>query len=285
MPEPSPLTGGLPSTFAPPIFVGGTPLYFSGEDVLRLVAFNAAAGIGLRLSGRFLAVGSVRVHPFNTSLFPVSDRTQSSISTPFAEGWLLDCSVIASSGSPQHGQTWVRVGISRGQGTGAIELAQLATGYVTAQKCVCWPLATQDAPLDGPGALRSITGTAPAAGANLSETVPTGARWTLIALHTVLTASATVATRAVSILADDGANNLAAGTAQQTQTASQVIAYTAAPGAASGFSNSDNKFAVQLPALLQLAAGFRVRSTVANLQVGDQFSAPQLLVREWIAGE
>jgi hypothetical protein len=284
---PDPATGSLGDAppLVPPIFVGGSAVYFAGEDVLRLVALNAASGVQLRLAGRFLPAGSGRVVPFNMNLVPTTDRVATSRSTPLGEGWLLDTAVFVSSGTPLIGQTWVRIGISRGQGTGANELGQLACGYVTANRCVSWPLGTQDAPLDGLGALRSITGSVPAAGANISETVPTGARWQLISLATVLTASATVATRVVSLLIDDGTTTVGAFSAQQTQTASQVITYSAAPGAGAGFSNAGNFFAIQAPMLLQLGAGYRLRTSVTNIQVGDQFTAPQLLVREWIAGE
>jgi hypothetical protein len=59
-------------------------------------------------------------------------------------------------------------------------------------------------PLDGGGALRSIAGTTPGAGAEISETVPTGARWELLAFQATFVTSAAAANRVPQLTLDDG---------------------------------------------------------------------------------
>jgi hypothetical protein len=274
-----------PSPLPPPLLATGAALYLSGEDGLQATILNAASGVTVRVSGRFLGLGAMRVQPFNTAFVPPTNRTAGSFSIPLGEGWLLDAMLSVSGGTPQHGQTWARLALVRGGPTSGLEVGQVAHGYVTAHKFLRWPAGVAEAPLDGPGALRSISGTQPGAGALISETVPTGARWQLLAFRFTLVTNATVATRVVSGVVDDGTNILAAHSAQQDQTASQTISYTIGPGLGSGYLNSDNDFAIQVPSTLVLAAGYRIRTTCANIQAGDQFSAPQYLVREWIEGQ
>jgi hypothetical protein len=273
------------SALQPPMLVGSAPLYFSGEDGLQLTALNAAAGVSLRVAGRFLAARSTHVGVFSRDFTPTTDRTATIWWIPLGEGWVLDVAVMVLTGTPQHGQCWTRLALVRGGPTAGMESSQLTQGYVTRHRYIGRPLGTIEAPLEGPGALRSITGSSPSAGANISEAVPTGARWELLALQTALTTSATVATRVVSLVLDDGAAAFHSLSAQTTQAASFSFNYSAAQGTNGIFSGSDNRLALQLPIGLRLAAGYRIRTAVLNLQVGDQLTAAQMLVREWMTGE
>lgn len=285
MPDSGAALPGAPGATMPASLVGGQSLYFSGEDGVQLTALNAASNVVIRIAGRFLPRDGARIQNFARDVKPTTDRTTTTWWVPLGAGWLLDVSAFVITGTPQHGQCWVRLAIVRGGPSAGMETSQLSHGYITTHRYIGWPLGIIEAPLDGPGALRSITGTQPGAGANLSETVPTGARWEIVSVYATFTTSATVATRVVSIIVDDGTNNLHAMSPQQTQTASQSIAYSVSQVSSAGFSNSDNKYAVPLPEGLRLGAGFRFRSSVNNLQAGDQFGAPQLLIKEWMAGE
>lgn len=130
------------------------------------------------------------------------------------------------------------------------------------------------------GRLRSITGTDPAAGSEISETVPARRRWRLLAVRFTLTADVTVIDRTVTLQLDDGSNIILHIISDTVQTASQVrtYEYKLQPVPQFGISGT---FHIPFPKIC-LFAGCRIMTTTTNLQAGDNYSAPQLLVEEWI---
>jgi hypothetical protein len=267
-----------------------SPLYLTGEDVIRLTAFNSATGVTLELRGRFLPVSPwpteapPRVGAVGHALVPTSDRLATTRTAGLGEGWLLDWGVDVTAGTPQDGQCFVQVALARGQGGAVIELSPLGSGYVTDQQRLGWPDGRVDGFLAGGGALRSITGTIPGAGAEVSEVVPTGARWALLALELDLVTAVAVANRVPQLTIDDGVTVFARVSVNQNLTASLTWRNSfqrAVPQLA-----DLTRFVITTPigADLQLRAGYRLRTVTAAIQAADQYSAPQYLVQEWIEG-
>ncbi len=82
---------------------------------------------------------------------------------------------------------------------------------------------------------------------------------------------------------DDGVNTLFQIDSSAAQTAGQTRSYEAyATGVAPDLSGST--FRLPAPFPIELAAGSRIRTVTANRQVGDNWSAAQLLLEERIAG-
>jgi hypothetical protein len=264
--------------------VAGAPLYLTGEETIKLTVMNAASGVTVKVTGRFQALGDARPRPFAQTLVPATDRTVSSVVFSVGEGWLLGVQVIVSGGAPLTGQTFAILSLTRGLTSVAEDVMTLAAGAVTARQRIAWPFGAIVNSLDGAGALRSITGTTPAAGAEISETVPTGARWELIAFMATLTCSGTVANRIPLLLLDDGTNVYARGIVNDTQTAGQVHSHGWAQGYSTMAGSSNAVTANSLPVNNRLGSGHRIRTLVTTLQAGDQWSAVQYLVREWIEG-
>jgi hypothetical protein len=130
------------------------------------------------------------------------------------------------------------------------------------------------------GRILSITGTDPAAGAEISETVPDRRRWRILGVHFSLVTDATVADRLVHLVIDDGSNTLIQICVVTAHAASITKQYS--------FSNFGSTqldpvlcFYLPLPPLL-LTAGFRIRTVTDLIEGGDNYSAPQILVEEWI---
>lgn len=183
----------------------GRGLYLSGDDHLRITTFNAATGVTLAIEGRLLDEEG-RVNVIGDRHVPNTNRTTANTIFRLPKGWLLDVSVRASVGTPLIGQCFAVVELVRGFSGAVAALAVLAQGYVTATPRLGWPGSGVRESVDGPGVLRSIAGTQPGAGAEVSETVPTGARWELLVAYLGLTTSATVANRNVGLTLDDGTN-------------------------------------------------------------------------------
>lgn len=134
---------------------------------------------------------------------------------------------------------------------------------------------------DGPGLIRSITGAVPSAGAEISETAPAGSRWELLAFAFSLTTSATVANRAEVLTLDDGANVFWRVPMNVNQTAGATWNYVHAQGFGSPTISQVLGMGAMLPINNRLAAGYRIKTVTAAIQTGDQYTAPQYVVREW----
>lgn len=157
----------------------------------------------------------------------------------------------------------------------------LCEGYVSNNQPLSWPTGVNSDSQNCVGNIRSITGTLPAAGANISETVPVGAKWRPISFQFTLTCAVAVANRFIILTLDDGTNIFGTFPVNLAVTASQVFTATFFTGSGSVTATVlEANISVFLGVLLP--SGYRMRTAVSGLQAGDQLSAPQYLVEEWL---
>lgn len=258
-------------------------LYCTGDEQLRLTVLNAASGVTVAIRGRFLDLDG-HVERLGDTLVPATDRSASTLTLRLGRGWLQNVAVIASAGTPLSGQCFVQLSLIRGEGSIGLDETTLAAGYVTAVQRIAWPGGLVLNSLEGGGALRSIAGTTPGAGAEVSETVPTGARWELLAITMLLTSNATVSNRGANLTLDDGANVYGRFAHVLFVTAGLAAQLTWAAGVAVIAAGNAVRQTSPIPAGNRLGAGHRIRTSTDNIQAGDQFSAIRYLVREWIEG-
>lgn len=265
---------------------GGTqtlaaPWWFTGEDALRLVVINSLVGVSVTLQGRFLPRGGVRPDPFVHVVTPSSDRMPSTFDRPLGDGFLLNCSLIVTSGAPLVGHTYVMLQVIRGSTGATIVLGCLLGGYVTAMQHVAYPGSPIESSIAGGGVLRTILGTDPPAGAEVSETVPAGARWELLALAATLVADATPANRLPSLLLDAGGNAFTRVIQPVLTAASGSNAYYWAQGLPVETGLGGVPLA-GIPTAPVLLAGGRFRTATSAMQAGDNWTAPLFVVREYL---
>lgn len=256
-------------------------LYFSGEDLLRLSIYNSAAGLTVALRARFLPIGGTTARDVERTLTPATDRSLSSVTCELDEGWLLDAEVIVTAGTPILGQTYALLTMLRGRSASGFELGMLSAGCVSVGRRLAYPRDWITASVEGPGAIRSVAGTDPAANVEISEVVPTGARWRLRAIDAALVTDANVANREVTLTIDDGANVLAEVTTGVAQAASVTRRYSFAQGVQRVTAAASTIIGAPAPDLI-LLAGWRIRTVTTALQVTDNWGAPRLCVEEWI---
>ena len=262
---------------------GGSAIRVTGEDDLRLTVLNGLAGVTVVVRGRVLNCDGELI-PFEQKLTPTTDRLASTVTVRLSEGWLVQAHAFVSAGSPLVGQTFALLSVIRGDAAAAIDLFTLAAGYVTATQRASFPSGGVGSSLRFDGAIRSITGTAPGAGAEISETVPAGARWDLLAFFTTLTTSVAAANRVPALFLDDGANVFIKSSQQGNQIASLAWDYLWAPGDQSQAAGNRLIVTSSLPVPVRLGAGYRLRTNTTAIQAADQWAAPQYVVREWIEG-
>lgn len=274
-----------------PFLAGGDPpegaaiatpsgFYVTGEDALRVTSWNSAAGVALSVEGRLLDFRG-RAGAFAERHVPNTDRTAASSLFRLGEGWLQNVQLRASAGTPRRGQCFVLLELVRGLTGAVIPLATLAQGYVTDTQRRSWPGSPFELSTEGPGVVRSITGSDPAAGAEFTETVPANTRWRVISLLVSLVTSATVASRLPLFYVDDGATTVFVAAPSATQAASSTVSYLLSGIGVHG--SLGGVMGVSLPLDdFYLSAGYRLGATTFSLQVGDNYGAPQLHVEEWI---
>lgn len=265
--------------FDPKHAVPQQPIYLQRNDFVFLNLISNITNCIVRMGYRFLTPeGEIKEGTFTTSPFTGSFTGALEI----WEGWFLSFAAAISNGPVTGGWAYLQTEIVRGFGPGNNGSAYgvFWEGFLYANAITGWPGVATKEITDGAGVLRSITGSTPAAGADINEVVPAQRRWNLISLSTFFTTSATVATRAPDFLIDDGANTLFASEAIATQAASLGQRYSLSPVVPSqAFVFGSQLIAFPFP--LPLKAGFRIKSQTQNIQAGDQWTAPQYLVQEW----
>lgn len=117
----------------------------------------------------------------------------------------------------------------------------------------------------------------PAAGAEITATVPAGQVWHLLGARVSLVTDATVSTRTLAVTVDDGTTVFNRFTSPSTQAASLTYGYTLSSGA-SNATVLNNEVVVGCGQNLLLAGGYRVKTVTNNLQAGDNLGAMTLYI-------
>ena len=257
-------------------------LYLTGEDNFRLRTFGSVAGLVLALEGRRVQDDG-QVVPFAERHVPSSNYLVKEDIFPIGAGLVTNVQLRATTGTPLRGAVYALLEIIRGRDGAVQPLATLLQGYVTANARLAWPGAPIDSSINGAGRVRLITGTNPAPGVEIVETVPAGARWKLRSFRFVLVASAAAANRRPVLTIDDGAAILWETSSAVDQVASQTATYAAGVGVPF-FTYGTRAYHLPLPGEFWLPAGARIRTVTALLDAGDDYAAPIYEVEEFIEG-
>lgn len=205
-----------------------------------------------------------------------SDRSLATSTVPLT-GIPIFLTVTLPTAGVSRGECYVRISV-RVEG---VVVAILGAGYVSDTGTIVFPGGKVESSIEGPGLIRSITGTNPPVNTNISETVPTGARWKLLSMQFTLITDANAADRLVQVVLTDGSNILQRLNNQTLQTANQTVLQTLGLGIGEVIELSGVEV-IPAPGQILLGAGFVISTVTFNIQAGDNYSAPQLLVEEWI---
>ena len=219
-----------------------------------------------------------KIIPIRETIVPGTDRAISETFRELPDSYLLDLGAIPDF-TTRRGQTFVHASIMKGTQAAINRTKVLLQDYISAGLGIQWPGGIIRSSLEGPGILRSVTGTDPAAGAEISETVPTNARWKIWSIAATLVSSAAVASRAPMLDFDDGTTRHGRWGPSTVQTASQTVVWS---GPIPSLSSTSVLYNQWLGIYVELFGGWRIRTVTENLQAGDNWAAPQMLVEEWI---
>lgn len=249
------------------------------KDTYLVFNITAVVATSIQLNWRVLLPDG-RIVPNQTLVTTSNIRILNVFSFPLTDGFLLSVLAVPV-GSIGRGQAVVNAHLQVGTGAASFFTMRLFAGYLTFFDFLGWPPGNFESTSAGAGNIRSITGTLPAAGAEISETVPNLARWRLKSFNFSITTSATVANRNPRLVIDDGVNQLTLQDVGISIAASTTQQLHWVPGHANP-SNQDNVLTAGLGPETILGPGYRIRTNTLLLQVGDQYTAPQYEVEEWI---
>jgi len=158
---------------------------------------------------------------------------------------------------------------------------RLASAYLTDSKTLSWPPGQFEGFTEGPGFLEVVQTADPAAGAEVTYTIPTNQRARLRALKLVLVTDATVANRYAHVVIDDGANEITRIESDYAQVASKNLQYFFLEGfpVNSVLTNEVMRF---FPVAFPLMQGSRIRTLTGNMVAGDDHGVGTLFLETWI---
>lgn len=255
--------------------------YIGVDDVLQVTGWADNSSNPLQIQVRILEPNG-RISSLPLSFNPTASRAATTKQFPLVEGFLLSLD-ITSQGPTRTGQwTYATAGLVKASAATSIIFKTFCAGYVGVNSGLAYPETAFQRPTDGSGVTKSITGAVPAAGADISDTVPVFTRWRLISMRATLTTAITVANRLVSVTLDDGANIFTQTPSNFTQAASIVNIYNLFDSAPYLNVPFNTETLAPLPSNVFLGPGFRIRTSTAGIQATDQWSAAQYLVQEWL---
>ncbi len=257
------------------------PAYVAPSAQLFFQAFSIVGSVQVTYAvmARLLRFDG-QVIPFEKEFLFVNGNGSALI--PLAEGFLLQVSVRLISGFilSGPGETYCILNIRQTAGPTFVDQPLIAD-YVTPTYNPSWPTGRFAQPQQDRGSIRAGAGGDPAAGAEISVTVPTGARWRLISFTANLITSGVVVNRRVALVHDDGVNVYARAFCAANILASSNVFFTWADSYPV-FANFDNQQMSALPGQDMLIGGFRIRTLTLGLDAGDNWGPPQFLVEEWV---
>jgi len=273
--SPLPIAGGR-------VIVSPFQFHTTGEDNLRISGWSSLSDVVLVLHGRRFDDQGAQ-HTFGHRVPLSGDRLVTTADFALGSGYLVNMVAFTEGTAPKMGQVFASIKLIRGLSGATILIGALLQGYLTPTQVLAWPGSPLVNSHDGEGAFRVVAGTNPAAGAEISETVPTGARWQLTALGFTLTTDATVATRQPNIIFDGGGpTDMFRSANPGTQPASSANRYHFAVGMPLDTVISGTTQLAGLAASHILLPGHRFRTATGGLAAGDDYDTPTFTVREWL---
>lgn len=252
--------------------------YVGKDDQLFVMVACSTAGAIVTIFARMMMPdGTLQQNQWQT--LSTGSRQGQAVAFPLPECFLLSASAIVN--TLPFNTIYVQLSIARGIPSLGFQHLVLCKGYANGNMPISWPWGVNTTSLDCAGAIRSFTGTTPGAGAEISETVPIGAKWRLRSFNLKLTTTAVAGAREIQLFIDDGTNVVFRMGAGSSQIASLSPNYSYFPGGQFYNSNNLNKSSI-LPIDCIIMPGYRIRTSTVGIDVGDQYSAVQYEVEEWL---
>jgi len=189
-------------------------------------------------------------------------------------------SIIVITGNIDRGKVYANLYLN----VNSTKVYSFISGYVTSTVGLTWPYGRGEDPKSGMGVFESVTGTNPAAGAEVEEYVPSGKLWRIHAFRINFTTDATVADRAVSLAIAGINGNIIRIPSSVVQTASTTRIYQFGVGLLNLENATSGIITVPLFPDLFLNPADIISTITTNRQATDNFGAPEMYVERLLRG-
>jgi hypothetical protein len=254
--------------------------YVSADDLLLVQSMNSHATTLVEVRGRLLLPDN-SVQRILYTHTPNRDRSSKAEPIAFGPGYLLSLMAVPTATDVRRGDTFITLGLTSGAAAANPATHVLAQDYLSSSEAMGWPGSPVHSSIAGVGTLRTFLGTAPAIGVNVSETVPTNARWRILGFNFALTTSAVVGNRSVHFALSNGVFDAFRTPALTPQTASTTVSYYCS-AIQSRQTSVANLATIEIAENLWAPQGWTLRTIVTGMDAGDLFGAPTLYVEEWL---
>lgn len=249
--------------------------YMEFGEFMYLEASSTDASATLRFSGKFLSTdGEIRA--FTEDMVITGTGTQTAVTSRIGPCWLMGFSVRVVAGTITDGEVVCSVHIARASASTPVHVMTLASGEVTNTRALGIGAYTG---VDA--ALVSYAISDPAAGAEISYTVPAGVSGQLMRLFYTQVFDANVAVRTPVIYILRGTGYYAAATAGGGWTAGLTVQFEASFGAPTTSVSlpTSNFYEGRGLSNFILLPGDVIKTRTTNIQVGDQISNASFVIR------
>lgn len=160
-------------------------------------------------------------------------------------------------------------------------IQQLVSGYLYAQKALSWPNTQQVDLRPGGGRLTGVTGTNPAAGVEISHTVPTGEMWKIQAVTFGFAASAIAGARRIHLVVIQPFTTTMHFFSSLDIAANGGGDFSCAPMGVIPDELDDGRYFIAIPPDLVVRSGGTISTETVNLDGGDNFTAPIFTIEKY----
>lgn len=156
----------------------------------------------------------------------------------------------------------------------------LMQGQITSLHNISWPVPQQANPLQANGQIAKIFPTE-TTGDEWIITVPLAQVWEILGAAFLLTTNATAIDRTPGIVFQLAETRQIVRLSGTTQQANEVITYSFVTGGTDQVITANQHTEIAIPDRIFTVDGDTIASLTTNLQGGDSFSIPAILVRRW----
>jgi len=256
-------------------------LYVTVDDVLRVAAATSQTNEVVTVSYRLIRAADGKLVYGQLTIAPAATRALKVVDQPLAEGFLLSVSCKAAVANTR-GQTFVRLFLNpKSLGSGEPGFMFMAD-YVTTAMAPGFPNGRVIAPSEGPGWMRALQVSNPAAGSDWILNVPTNTRWRLQAVRAALVTDGVAGNRQITLAANSTGFIAWQVEAFGTQPASTSYEYAFAPNIVDRRDSAVFLAASPIPYghILTSANTDSVQTVTFGIDPGDQWQAIIVSVEE-----
>lgn len=254
-------------------------LPFLTRDMLAFkvgAVFELVVTYRANLGSDIVIRGATKEAPFSFQFIPVADSSQNTLRFALSDLpiWVSAIDLYASFGESI---AFVTVGLAVNGDT----LYNLCSGFITSLNGVSWPHANLGFSTPTAVMPEIITGSDPAAGAEISVAVSTGQIWEVYGLRFALVTDANAATRTVHVVMKIAGVSMFDFIANTNQTASLTRNYSCMQTTPGGSLADGTDIVIPLGPGLILNGNGSIITKTANLQATDNYGAPSVYIRRW----